>query len=572
MISNLFPKKRNFLPADFKIIDWDSLKDFYELLLSQEIDSVEELKKWLLSRSELESVIEEDAGWRYIHTTCDTGNQVYATRYEEYVKNILPNLIPLSHQLDQKVIGSIYKKALLKERGYNLLFRSLEVNAQLYRPENIPLITKIQLQAQEYGKIISEMTIDREGKEITMQQAATYLESIDRKLREEIYDKMCVRRLQDKDRLDTLYNSLIKDRNALARNAGHINFIDYSFVTLKRFDYSPEDCASFHTSIQQAVVPLLCEIAEERKRELGVERLRPWDHAVDYCNREPLQPFKDIQDLLDKTKTVLNKLHPFLGECLNTMQRMERFDLESRKGKAPGGYNYPLLESGVPFIFMNATPDFENVITMLHESGHAVHSFLMHDLLLQNFKQITSEMAELASMSMELLTMGYWEVFFDKQEDLKRAKKDHLESIIKRLAWVAVIDKFQHWVYANPDHTIAERTKAWVSIFNEFSDNVTSWEDYETAKEYLWQKQLHLFEVPFYYIEYGIAQLGAIDIWKNYQANPIQTLQQYLDALKLGYTHSLPYMYETAGTKFDLAIIHIHSLIKFVKEEWNKLS
>lgn len=572
MISNPIPKKRHFLPAGFKIVDWDSLKPFYELLLTKEISSVELLKEWLLMRSELESIIAEDAGWRYIRTTCDTSNELYSEEYERYVADILPKLMPLSHQLDQKIIDSEYKQSFLEEVGYDLLFESLEVNVRLYRPENIPLITKIQLKAQEYGKIISEMTVNVNGKEVTMQQAATYLESTDRNLRKEIYDKICAVRLKDKNTIDTLYNELIKDRDTLARNTGYNNFIDYSFVILKRFEYNSEDCAAFHTSIQQTVVPFLHEIAEERKLGLGLEKLYPWDNEVDCFNRDPLKPFTDTKDLLQKTITVLNKLDPFFGECLHTMQRMGRFDLESRKGKAPGGYNYPLAETGVPFIFMNATVDFQNVIVMLHESGHAIHSFLMHDLLLEDFKQIGSEMAELASMSMELLSMDYWDVFLDKQEDLKRAKRDHLEGIIKRLAWIAVIDKFQHWIYANPVHTLTERNQAWIDIFNKFSDNLTSWEGYEMIKENLWQKQLHLFEVPFYYIEYGIAQLGAIEIWKNYQENPKKTLQQYLEALKLGYTRPLSHMYKTAGTKFDLGTSHVKNLIGFVKEAWLKLA
>jgi len=571
MTSNPLPKKRSFLPIDFKITGWDSLKNFYELLLNREINSLEDLRAWLLHRSELEGVIAEDAGWRYIHMTCDTSNEVYREKYEEYITAILSNLMPLSHQLDEKVVQCPYSTVLGKETGYDLLIRCLKTNIQLYRAENIPLFTSIQLQAKEYGKIVSEMTIMKDGKELTMQQAATFLESSDRKLREEVYNQMSIRRLQVKDKLDILYSGLVKERHTVATNAGFNNFTEYSFASLKRFDYTTKDCFAFHDSIKEVVIPFVNEIVANQKNSLNIEKLRPWDHYADPHGRPPLRAFQNTEELLQKTIKVLDKLEPFIGDCLQTMQRMGRFDLDSRKGKAPGGYNYPLVESGVPLIFMNAANDFQNVITLLHESGHAVHSFLVHDLPLNDFKHITSEMAELASMSMELLTIDYWDIFLDNPTDVKRAKREHLEGIIKRLAWIAVIDKFQHWVYINPNHTSKERKEAWNNIFDAFTDNITDWEDYEETKNFLWQKQLHLFEVPFYYIEYGIAQLGAIGVWKNYKQDPTKALQDYLNALQLGYTQPLPYMYKTAGTQFDLSKPHIQSLINFVKQEWEQV-
>jgi oligoendopeptidase F len=571
MKSNPLPKKRNFLPADFKITDWDSIKEFYELLLNREINSLEGLRIWLSDRSELEGIIAEDAGWRYIHMTCNTGNEAYRKDYEEYITAILPNLMPLSHQLDEKVVKSPYTTILTEETGYGLLIRCLETTIQLYRAVNIPLFTSIQLQAQEYGKIVSEMTITRDGQEFTLQQAATYLESADRKLREEVYQQMSARRLQDKDTLDTLYSSLVKERHTVATNAGFKNFTAYSFKSLKRFDYTEKDCFAFHESIKEVVVPFIDEIAANQKKLLNVEKLRPWDHHADPHSRPPLKAFQNTEELLQKTIKVLDKLHPFMGNCLRTMQHMGRFDLDSRKGKAPGGYNYPLAESGVPFIFMNAADDFQNVITLLHESGHAIHSFLMHSLPLNDFKHVTSEMAELASMSMELLTMDYWDIFLDNPTDVKRAKREHLEGIIKRLAWIAVIDRFQHWVYMNPNHTSIERKDAWNVIFDEFSDKITDWDNYEETKNFLWQKQLHLFEVPFYYIEYGIAQLGAIGIWKNYKQDPAKALHDYLNALQLGYMQPLPYMYNTAGTQFNLSKLHIESLVNFLRTEWKQV-
>ena len=312
-------------------------------------------------------------------------------------------------------------------------------------------------------------------------------------------------------------------------------------------------------------------LALERKEALNVRALRPWDKAVDPTGKAPLKPFSDSQELTEKTITCFNRLDPYLGSCLATMRQMGHLDLDSRKGKAPGGYNYPLAEIGVPFIFMNATSTLRDLVTILHEGGHAVHSFLVRDLELNDFKNPPSEVAELASMSMELLTMDYWDIFFTDEDELKRAKKQHLEQIIETLPWVATIDKFQHWIYEHPAHSEHERNVAWIEIFNRFSDHVTDWSALEESKAFLWQKQLHLYEVPFYYIEYAIAQLGAIAIWKNYKENHKNGLNGYINALKLGYLKSIPEVYEAAGVEFNFSKAYIHELIQFVKSEMDQL-
>ncbi len=302
-----------------------------------------------------------------------------------------------------------------------------------------------------------------------------------------------------------------------------------------------------------------------------MESLKPWDKAVDTTGKKPLKPFSSSEELLAKTVKCFTNVDPYLGECLVTMQKMGHLDLESRKGKAPGGYNYPLAESGIPFIFMNATSTLRDVVTLLHEGGHAVHSFLMKPLELSDFKSTPSEVAELASMSMELITMDNWHIFFENEEALKRAKKEHLEQIIETLPWVATIDKFQHWLYENPIHTVEERNNNWLKIFDEFSDSITNWDGIEENKKYLWQKQLHLFEVPFYYIEYGMAQLGAIAVWRNYRKDNKKGLENYLNALKLGYTKNIPEIYKAAGIEFNFSPEYIKELISFVQSEMNNL-
>jgi oligoendopeptidase F len=263
-------------------------------------------------------------------------------------------------------------------------------------------------------------------------------------------------------------------------------------------------------------------------------------------------------------------MSPFFGECLQKMRSLGHFDLESRKGKAPGGYNCPLAESGAPFIFMNAAGQMHDVTTMVHEGGHAVHSFLAHHLELNGFKEYPMEIAEVASMAMELFSMDHWESFFDNAEDLKRAKAHQLERVISIFPWIAIIDRFQHWVYENPTHTHAERTASWVNILKEFQDDVISYEGLEQYRGNAWQRQLHLFEVPFYYIEYGIAQLGAIGMWMQYKQNPAQAINHYCNALSLGGTRTLPELFNAAGLTFDFSPAKIKVLMDFVSGEMGK--
>lgn len=554
--------------TDLKTIEeWDDLKPYYEELEKRPVVNTEDLRQWFKDRSELESIISEDLGWRYIKMTRYTDSEEHRDKYVHFVEEIQPKIAPFSDTLNKKSLTSPFLKNLEKEEGYNVLIREIKKEVEIYREENIQLFTELQKETQKYGQITGSMTIHHSGKELTLQQAAVFLQESNRKLREEIYHKISQRRLMDKDPLDSSFNNLLTNRHKVAKNTGFNNFRDYMFKAMGRFDYTPRDCFDLHDSVEKLIVPLLDDISKERKENLDVSQLRPWDKSVDSMNRKPLKPFEDSKDLLDKTILCFRNIDPFLGECLETMKEMGHLDLESRKSKAPGGYNYPLAESGIPFIFMNATSTLRDMVTLLHEGGHAVHSFLMKDLQLSDFKSTPSEVAELASMSMELITMDQWDVFFDDEEDLKRAKKEHLEQIMETLPWVATIDKFQHWIYENPGHSNADRHKEWIKIFDTFSDSITDWSGLEENKKYLWQKQLHLYEVPFYYIEYGMAQLGAIAVWRNYRNNPKKGLENYMKALKLGYTRTIPEIYEAAGIEFNFQPGYIRELIDFVKAE-----
>ena len=567
------PKRpvRRFVPENFHVTTWEKLSPFFDELMLKEWNCVAELRGWLKDLSELESIIAEDLGWRYIRMTCDTTNEEHNKSYMQFVTEIQPKIAPISNELNKKVVASPFLPELEKEEGFDIMIRSLRKSLEIYRAENVPLKTKIQQETQKYGQISGAMSIEHDGRELTLQQAAVLMQSTDRTLRKTVFDKISSRRKKDRDKLDELYNTLIDLRTQVATNADFDNFRDYKFDAMGRFDYTAKDCFEFHEAIAKEVVPLLNNLVGERKRKLGVDELRPWDKAVDPEGKEPLKPFSTGMDLLDKSIECFHRIDPFLGQCLQIMKGMGHLDLESRKGKAPGGYNYPLSEIGVPFIFMNATSTLRDMVTLMHEGGHAVHNFLTKDLELTDFKRTPSEVAELASMSMELISMEHWDLFFENEDDLKRAKKDHLEQIIETLPWVATIDKFQHWIYENPNHTIEQRKAEWCKTMDTFGDTITEWSGLESNREYIWQKQLHLFEVPFYYIEYGMAQLGAIAVWKNYKEDNQKGLEGYKNALKLGYKRSIPEVYEAANIKFDFSKGYIKELMEFVKRELDQL-
>lgn len=562
---------RSFLPEDFILSTWDSVKVFYDDLLARPMNCADDLVRLLKDWSELAGVLEEDMSWRYIRTSCDTADMVAQERYEDFVKNIMPHLQVSVDALTRKVSSSPYVKTLEKDESFAILFKKMQYDLRCFREANIPIYTGISLNTQKYGAIVGAMTIEHNGQEMTLQQADVFLESHDRALRQVVFDKVWERRYRDKDELNKLYSALISQRHQIALNAGFENFRDYAFVSMHRFDYSPSDCFNLHSSIKEEVVPFLEVLARERKSKLGLDQIKPFDTAVDIEREEPLRPFVDADDMLQKAIIVFDKLHPYFGNWLRAMAQNGLLDLASRKGKAPGGYNCPLHERGASFIFMNAASTLKDMVTIFHEGGHAIHFSLVHDLMLNAFKECPSETAELASMSMELLTMPFWDVFFPDVQDLQRAKRQHLTDIVRRLAWIATIDAFQHWVYENPNHTHEERVENWNRIFDDFSNNVTDWSGYELAKSYLWQSQLHLFEVPFYYIEYAIAQLGALGIWKNAQTDPKRALECYMDGLKLGNTRSIANVYSACGTKFDFSRAHIRSLIQFIKDTLDTL-
>lgn len=562
--------KRRFVSENIIIDSWEKLKPIYEDLANRKIKSSNDLEKWMLDRSELSAILEEDLAWRYIKMNIDTNDKKLADSFHFWIKEISPKTAPYTHKLNLKLINSEYINDLDKEK-YRIYLRSVKQKIKIYREENIALFTEMEAKQQEYGAIAAKMTINIEGQELTMQKAALLLKDTDRKKRENVYSKIQERRLKDEKSLDNLYDELIILRQKIAKNAGFENYRDYMFSAMGRFDYTVEDCFSFHNAISKEIVPITNEFEKKRKEKLGYQSYKPWDTSVNVDGLNPLKPFENGEDLINSTIKCFNKLKPFFGDCLSIMKEMKHLDLESKNGKAPGGFMYPLYEIGVPFIYMNAVGSQRDLVTMVHEGGHAIHSFLSRNLSMTEFKSTPSEVAELASMAMELLSMDHWDVFYQNKEELKRAKLEQLEKALGTLPWVAAIDKFQHWVYTNK-HNARERKEKWLEIDNEFGNKIIDWNNHESSQAIMWQKQLHLYEVPFYYIEYGMAQLGAIAMWRSYKILGEEALSNYINALKLGYTKSIGEIYETAGIKFDFSPNYVKELSIFIKNELKKLS
>jgi oligoendopeptidase F len=564
------PIQRTYLPQDFELNTWEDLMPFFEELKNRNISSKEDLERWLADLNELESYTNENAAWRYIRYTCNTENEEIKNQYLYFINQISPRLAPYSHELNLKLVNSPFKHEL-KGEAYKIFLRSTQNAIDLYREENISLQVEAEELAQKYAEIQSQLTIEHNGQELTMQQAAKYLKNSDRALRKEVYDKIINRRLLESFRLDEIFDKLVKIRTRIARNAGFENYRDYKFKALGRFDYTIDDVYRFHDSVKEEIVPLTGYILKQKQKELGPAELKPYDLDAEPEGQEPLKPYDNPQELTEKSIRAFSRLHPVLGKYLSIMKDKGFLDLDSRKGKAPGGYNYPLDEVGVPFIFMNASGKFRDMVTMMHEGGHAVHSFLTRDMPLSVFKHTPSEVSELASMSMELISMDVWNEFFKDKKELKRVKKEQLEGVIDSLPWIATVDKFQNWIYTHPDHSVAERSDEWRRIYEEFHPGLVDWRGYEEARDKMWQRQLHIFEVPFYYIEYGIAQLGALAMWRNYENDNARGLANYINALSLGYTRSVPAIYEAGGIRFDFSKAYIHDLAKFIREKLEKL-
>jgi len=543
---------RQFLPSRIDLTDLSRLKELFHNLQSRSVNSGSDLEKWLKDESELASALAEEQSIRYARMTCQTDDPAREKDYLFFVENIEPEAKMGFSQLDRKYLGTPARKSLPYEE-YFVLDRKMENNVALFREENVELEKEETKLAQSFQKTTGAMTVLYEGQERTMQQMGRFLEEPDRGVREKTWLLSESRRQKDRDTLNGIYDQLIALRQRIAKNAGFDNYRDYIFRKKERFDYTAEDCFRYHEAVEQHIVPLIHELDKERKNGLGVEQLRPWDLAVDPKGRPALRPFKTSSELIQGCVKVFEKVNPDFAAKLKRMASLNLLDLESRKGKAPGGYNMELAEIRLPFVFMNAVGRDGDVWTLLHESGHAFHVFAVRDRGLPyqyRADNVPLEIAEVASQAMEIIGGEHLEGTFYTKEDAARSKREHLASIVKLLAWIATIDAFQHWIYTHPSHTREERQDQWVKLRKRFG-GAESWNGYEEFLQSQWQRQLHLFEVPFYYIEYGIAFMGALGLWTRYRKDPRAAISAYQRALALGGSKPLPELFKAAGLPFD---------------------
>lgn len=561
---------RKFVPENIDFTNVEQLVEQLNRLLQRPIASADELEQWLLDRSELEACLNEATSVIYIEMTCQTDDPDRAAAYKHVVEKIMPAVKPLDNELDKKY-DELRRKFPLDARRYEVYNRAVSTSLKLFRAENVPLQTEESLLSQKYQTIIGGMTVKFEGEERTLPQMQKYLLEPDRETREAAWRATAERRLRDKDELESIFDQMVALRVKIAANAGFENYEQYQFEAYNRFDYTIADCEQYHRAIERHVVPLWERILSRRQQVMKLPQLRPWDTSVDPLNRPPLKPFEKPEELIRGTSRVFHRVDPLLGEQFDAMAAANLLDLSSRKGKAPGGYQTTLTEARKPFIFMNAVGVEQDVRVLLHEGGHAFHSLAAADEPLMAYRHAPMEFCEVASMSMELLGDEFLDEFYN-EADLRRSRREHFEGVIHTLPWVATIDAFQQWIYENPRAAGDQRRRAWLECSDRFSGNVIDWSGLDEEKSYAWHRQLHIFEVPFYYIEYGIAQIGALQLWvRAIKEGRAAALAGYRKALSLGGSRPLPELFAAAGLKFDFSESTIAPLMEAVAAELEKL-
>ncbi|MFO1478298.1 MAG: M3 family oligoendopeptidase [Verrucomicrobiota bacterium] len=563
-------RPRRFVPAGIDLGNWDAVRPLFDSLESRvgACKTAAELERWILDWSELSSALDEESSRRHIAMTCHTDDPEAEKAFLHFIEKIDPELKPRQFELAKRYLAHPARTQLPRER-YKVYDRDLENQVSLFRPENVALETEEARLGQQYQKRSGSLTVQFKGEERTLVQMGRYLEEPDRALSEEAWKLVADRWLKERDAMEDNFDQLVAVRHKIAANAGFPNYRDYMFRKLGRFDYTPADCESFHRAVEQEVMPLIRQLHQERRRQLGVDTLRPWDLGVDPLNRPPLKPFEQVDQMVARTQKIFDQLDPELAAGFREMDRLHLLDLANRKGKAPGGYQSTLNESRLPFIFMNAVGLQRDVETILHEAGHAFHALATRADDLLAYRSAPIEFCEVASMSMELLGNEFIGEFYDAANS-KRARRTHLEGVAGVFPWIATVDAFQHWIYTHPGHTRAGRAAAWVELMKRFGGEV-DWSGHEEVREYRWHRQLHIFLYAFYYIEYGIAQLGALRVWLNSRKDKAGALNDYKRALGLGGSRPLPELFEAAGCPFDFGPKTMKPLARLMQDELAKL-
>lgn len=533
---------------DFMRLEWEQIAPYYDELTERSL-TAQNLPQWMADWSRLTEMVDETEARLMVSTTQNTADKAIEQRYMHFIENTYSNARAAEQRLKRKLIDSG-----LEPEGFEIPLRNMRASAELFRDENLPLLAEERKLSLEFDQIMGAQTVQWDGKEITLTQLSPVLTENDRARREQAWHVMMDRWQQDRPAINVLWAKFLGVRQQIAKNADFNDYRAYRWVDLMRFDYSPDNCKQFADAIEEVVVPAATHLYARLRQRLGVDTLRPWDVEVDPHNRSPLHPFSDTVDLEAKSEAIFRQVDPVLGDYVATMRREELLDLANRKNKGGGGYCTTFAYSRQPFIFMNAVGLHRDVQTFLHEAGHAFHVYETNGLPYHRQRDYTSEIAEVASMSMELLAGPYLAAerggFYSEQE-AARARIEHLEGTIQFWPYMAVVDLFQHWVYENPD-TAADSASCdaqWAALWTRFMPGI-DYTGYEDIMAFGWHRKMHIHEVPFYYVDYGLAQLGAVQVWRNSLTDTARAVAQYRHALSLGATRPLPELFSAAGAKF----------------------
>lgn len=562
----------SFIPRDLKINSWNDLAPYFDALLTRSIANESELESFVADYSLVLKVYGEASSWAYIMQSRHTDDATYGERLDTFNTEIGPKVNTASNAVNKRIAENEFFAALPDER-YGQLKKILTRQLEMYVPANEKPLAELAELESKYNQIVGGLSVTVNGETLTIPQARVLTRSKDRDIREKARIAIHEAYASVKPQVDALYDQIIKKANEVAKNAGYANYRDYAHNDRMRFDYTVADTQKFEDAIEKYVVPLAKEIYHDHAKRMGLDPAdaRPWDahwrNMPSAPDEEPLHPFQTAEELKQKGIDVFSRVRPEFGDNLSRMDAAGLFDLESRPNKQSGAYNSPLPITGMPFMLMNAVGTAGDVQTFMHEGGHAQHSFLTTaDPLIQYQDYYTpAEQAETASMGMELISMKYWDTFYPNPEDFKRAQREKLEETILFLPWCAVVDSIQQWVYTHPDHTAAQRDAKFKELMTRFGLAEGDWSGYEDYLMDDFVGQMHIFQLPFYYLEYGIANLGALQLYRNDLQNPQTALDGYIAGLSLGYSKGLPEIWQTMGIEFNFSAEKIQELMTFVQ-------